>query len=89
MGRQIGRGSLCTSGENLLTYVSVGAWETPETRLCRNQVGVMHGSDDQVKLQRLKEALLSETDQQKRSALKREIVLTEALLRFGRASPEE
>jgi len=49
----------------------------------------MHGSDDQVKLQRLKEALLSETDQQKRSALKREIVLTEALLRFGRASPEE
>ena len=54
-----------------------------------HQVGAMHGSDDQVKLQRLKEALLSETDQQKRSALKREIVLTEALLRFGRASPEE
>jgi len=49
----------------------------------------MYAPYDQAKLERLKEALLSETDELKRSALRREIVLTEALLRFEKASPEE
>lgn len=48
----------------------------------------MHGSDDQVKLQLLKQALSSETDKRRRDTLKREIVLAEALLRFGKTSSE-